>query len=44
MIRFWPENKKPGNMMPVEKAKGQEKVMAETLMPETVNPGKITAQ
>jgi hypothetical protein len=44
MIRFWPENKKPGNIMPVEKAKGQATAMPGTLMPETANPGKTIAQ
>jgi hypothetical protein len=44
MIRFWPENKKPGNMMPVEKAKGQgmpKMAMPEKMMPEKARPGKI---
>jgi hypothetical protein len=47
MIRFWPENKKPGNMMPVEKSKGQEMpgmVMPEKMMPEKARPGKIIAR
>jgi hypothetical protein len=46
MIRFWPENIEPGNMMLVEKAKGQamsETFMPETTVPETVKPGKIIA-
>jgi hypothetical protein len=46
MIRFLPENNKPGNMMPAEKAKGQteampEKAMPETIMPVDKKPGKI---
>jgi hypothetical protein len=46
MIRFLPENNKPGNTKPVEKAKGQvvampEKAMPETLMPVKMKPGKI---
>jgi hypothetical protein len=46
MIRFLPENNKPGNMMPVEKAKGQteatpKKAMPETIMPVDKKPGKI---
>jgi hypothetical protein len=41
-----PENNKPGNMMPVEKAKGQseatpEEAMPETIMPADMRPGKI---
>jgi hypothetical protein len=47
MIRFWPESKKPGNMMPVEKAKGQgmpKMAMPEKMMPEEANPGKIIAR
>jgi hypothetical protein len=31
MIRSWPENREPGNTMPVEKAKGQ--AMSEMVMP-----------
>jgi hypothetical protein len=41
MIRFWSENRKPGNMMPVEKGKGQ--AMPETMVPETMKPGKTIA-
>jgi hypothetical protein len=41
-----PENNKPGNTMPVEKAKGQieatpEEAMPETIMPVDMKPGKI---
>ncbi|KAK1615417.1 hypothetical protein QYE76_020934 [Lolium multiflorum] len=43
---FLPENKKPGNKMPVEKAKGQieatpKEAMPETIMPVDMKPGKI---
>src|SRR5215217_9543343 len=46
MIQFLPENRKPGNMMPVEKAKGQteatpREAMPETIMPVDMKPGKI---
>src|SRR5215217_6196040 len=46
MIQFLPESKKPGNMMPVEKAKGQigatpREAMPETIMPVDMKPGKI---
>jgi hypothetical protein len=46
MTQFLPENKKPGNMMPVEKAKGQigampREAMPETIMPVDMKPGKI---
>jgi hypothetical protein len=41
-----PESSKPGNMMPVEKAKGQneatpKEAMPETIMPVDMRPGKI---
>src|SRR5215213_9484677 len=46
MIQFLPESKKPGNKMPVEKAKGQigatpREAMPETIMPVDMKPGKI---
>jgi hypothetical protein len=46
MIRFSPENKKPGNNMPVEKAKGQigatpKEAMPETIMPVDMKPGTL---
>jgi hypothetical protein len=41
MIRFWPENNKPGNTMPVEKAKGQVVAMPEMATPETLMPVKV---
>ncbi len=49
MIRYLPENNKPGNTRPEEKAKGQyvampEMDMPEIIMPVEVKPGKIIAQ
>jgi hypothetical protein len=44
MIWFSLENKKSGNTMLAEKAKGQDMAMPETAMPEMVNPGRIIAQ
>jgi hypothetical protein len=46
MIRYSPENNKPGNTMTVEKAKGRieatpEEVMPETIMPVGTKPSKI---